>query len=330
MSITPQTSVAGQTMGCVFNIQRFSVHDGRGIRTVVFLCGCPLRCAWCSNPESQLLRPQLAFNPAKCIGPEECGVCGDGCAEHALLINAKGEAPRISVDRDRCTDCGVCARLCSPQALTMLGSYRTVDDILREVQQDSCFYSRSAGGLTVSGGEPLLQPEFLAALLAAARKQGLDTAIETCGEADWSALERVCAHLDGIFFDIKSYDSSRHQQFTGVTNHRILANFERLASTYRRLPIVVRTPVIPGFNDTPRDVIDIASFIRRFPNVSYELLPYHAFGESKYGFLGKAFLMADVRPPATEQMNALREVIPAGLRRDSSAGKQGLQDVTWR
>lgn len=300
-------SVPGsEAVGCVFNIQRFSVHDGPG-------SGCPLRCAWCCNPESQLHSPQLAFNRNKCIGRDECGACLTACQEEAIVT--RGDQPEISVDRARCTNCGACEQSCPSKALEMFGRCMSVDEVIREVQQDTCFYSRSAGGLTVSGGEPLSQPEFTVALLTAARDQGLDTAIETCGHAKWSDLEWVCEHVDGVFYDIKSFDARKHRQFTGVTNQLILENFDRLAGTYTNMPIVVRTPVIPGFNDAAEEIIRIANFIRRFSNVSYELLPYHAFGESKYTLLGRRFPMYDVRPPAVERLSALRDAIPHCLAR---------------
>ena len=301
-----------ETTGCVFNIQRFSVHDGPGIRTLVFLSGCPLRCAWCCNPESQPFGPQLAYNEKKCIGIGECGNCLKVCKEEALL--PKGEPPQIFVDRERCTNCGDCARACPSTALAMFGKYMTVSEILSEVQQDSCFYSRSGGGLTVSGGEALFQPEFTLALLKAAREQGIETAIETCGHAKWEFLDSICKYADSIFYDIKSLDPYKHKQFTGVTNELILQNFRKLVGRYPQLPITVRTPIVPGFNDGLEEVARIARFIGQYCGVTYELMPYHAFGESKYTFLGRRYGLGGIQAPAGKHMRLLRDHINIYLK----------------
>ena len=300
-----------ETTGCVFNIQRFSVHDGPGIRTLVFLSGCPLRCAWCCNPESQTLGPQLAYNEKKCIGIGECGNCLKVCKEEALL--ARGEQPQLFVDRERCTNCGDCAQACPSTALAMYGKYMTVNEILFEVQQDSCFYSRSGGGLTVSGGEPLFQPGFTLALLKAAKELGIETAIETCGQAKWEFLDSICKYVDSIFFDLKSLDPYKHKQFVGVTNELILQNFRMLVSSYPQIPITVRTPIVSGFNDGLEEVAQIARFIAPYYRVAYEMTPYHAFGESKYTFLGRRYGLGGISPPTSEHMRLLRGHIASML-----------------
>ncbi len=316
---------SAETTGCVFNTQRFSVHDGPGIRTLVFLSGCPLRCAWCCNPESQTPGPQLAYNEKKCLSLGECGNCLKVCPEEALL--AKGEPPQVFVDRARCTNCGDCAAACPATALAMFGKYMTVNEILGEVEQDSCFYSRSGGGLTVSGGEPLSQPGFTLALLQGARRLGIETAIETCGHGKWDYLDGLCQHLDSIFYDLKSLDPDKHQEFTGVANELILENFRLLVRAYPQLPITVRTPIIPGFNDGLEEVARIARFIEPYANVTYEMMPYHAFAESKYTFLGRRYTLAGVRPPTSEQMRLLRSHITpgsaAGARRRQGARRAG-------
>jgi len=306
-----QTSeTSSETTGCVFNIQRFSMHDGPGIRSLVFLGGCPLRCAWCCNPESQRLGPQLAYNPNKCIGTDQCRDCLTACKDEALLFTS--DLGHISVNRDRCTNCGACAVVCPSLALQMLGKYMTVSEVLCELQKDSCFYSRSGGGLTVSGGEPLLQPEFTLALLKAAGEMGIETAVETCGHAPWESLESICTHVSSLIFDIKSLDLYKHKQYTHVGNELILQNFSMLVHRFPNLPIIVRTPVVPGFNDDAQEIGKIARFIRPYSNVTYELMPYHAFGASKYTFLGLPYDLCSVRPPTGEHMRVLSSCIALG------------------
>ena len=298
-------SVLQGKTGCVFNIQQFSVHDGPGIRTIVFLSGCPLRCRWCCNPESQICAPQLAFNPRKCIG---AGPCADACFR-ACTPGAIGAHERtILIDRQQCTNCGECAIACPSKALEMLGRYMTVDDVTSAVERDSCFYSRSGGGLTVSGGEPLSQPEFTIALLRAAKAAGMSTAIESSGYGKWEHLETICQQTDSVFYDIKSIDPDKHTLWTGVSNEVILENFKLLARRYPELPIIVRTPVIPSFNDTPDEIGAIIGFVNRFSRATYELMPYHAFGESKYTFLGRRYPMTDASPVASDKMAMLRRV----------------------
>jgi pyruvate formate lyase activating enzyme len=191
----------------------------------------------------------------------------------------------------------------------MLGRYTTVKEVLGAVEEDSCFYARSGGGLTLSGGEPLFQLEFSLEILREAKRLSLDTAVETCGHGTWDGLKEMCALVDCIFYDIKSCDPYKHKQFTGISNEAILDNFEHWAREYLHLPIVVRTPVIPGFNDSSEDVAAIAKFIGGYRNVSHELMPYHAFGASKYTFLGKQYELSEVQPPTTEQMRAFKDTI---------------------
>ena len=200
-----------RTSGPVFNIQRFSLHDGSGIRTLVFLKGCPLRCVWCSNPEGQSCAPQLAYRINRCIGRAACGdACRTVCDVDAIHAAAE---EKVSIAFDRCTACGHCVEVCPSQALRFLGERMSVEDVLRIVEEDSLFYARSGGGLTLSGGEPLLQAAFAAsACSTTAQARGLDTAIETSGCAPWHELERVCHHVNEVFYDVKCLDSSRHRQ----------------------------------------------------------------------------------------------------------------------
>ncbi len=303
--------------GLVFNIQKFSLHDGAGIRTLVFLKGCPLRCAWCSNPEGQFCAPQLAYDERKCIGREACEeACQRTCPVDAIAARDDG---KVEIALDRCNACGECVLVCPPRALERLGDSLTVEEVLAVVEQDGAFYARSGGGLTLSGGEPLAQPAFAARLLEAARARGIDTAVETSGHAHWDDLEAVCRHVNQVFYDVKSMDSERHREGTGVGNERILANLRRLSEAFPELPVVVRTPVIPGFNDSPAEIRAIAAFVGGLPRpVGYELLPYHRFGEAKYRGLGRDYPLRELEPPSPERMAALSRIADEAHR--SSAG----------
>lgn len=271
--------------GIVFNVQKFSVHDGKGIRTLVFLKGCPLRCAWCSNPESQKLAPERAFNPSRCLGAEVCGRCAAACPNGAIeVLNGS-----LCIKRANCKECFACAHACPSGAQSVYGESQSVDTILKRVEEDGVFYSRSGGGLSLSGGEALAQPEFAIALLREARARRINTVLETCGHYAFEHLHEACKHLNSLIFDIKSADTAKHKKFTGVSNERILENFAKICAAYPDLPILVRTPVIPGFNDTEEDIQAIVSSIPRRWNIRYELLAYHRMGQPKYEYIGRKY-----------------------------------------
>ncbi|MBI1960473.1 MAG: glycyl-radical enzyme activating protein [Candidatus Rokubacteria bacterium] len=294
-----------RTEGLVFNIQRFSVHDGPGIRDLVFLKGCPLRCRWCSNPESQDARPEIACNAERCIGMDACGRCRPACPEEAIGT----EGGRIRLDRGRCTRCGQCLEACPAGALRLFGQPMSVEEVVRIAEEDSVFYARSSGGITVSGGEPCQQSRFVEALLRTCRDRGIGTSVETTGHAEWEDVERVCRYAETVLYDVKSLDSGKHRAFTGVPTTLILQNLGLLARAFPATPIVVRTPVVPGFNDTVTDIAAIAEFLRTVPTVrSYELLAYHGFGEGKYAQLGRRYPLGGVTPPPEERMRELRTV----------------------
>lgn len=276
--------------GLVFNIQKFSIHDGAGIRTVVFLKGCPLRCRWCCNPESQSFAPERAFNPARCLGPDACGRCLAACPHGALSVTPGGP---LRFDRARCADCGACVARCPTGAQSVYGEERRVADILAEVEKDDVFYARSGGGLTLSGGEPLARPDFALALLREAKKARLHLSVETCGHYPVDALDAVCPLLDALIFDVKCLDSARHKAFTGQGNERILANLRHVFERYPSLPVRVRTPVIPGFNDSEDDILAIRRLLPDRPHVRYEVLTFHRLGRPKYACLGRPWPMRD-------------------------------------
>jgi pyruvate formate lyase activating enzyme len=293
--------------GLIFNVQKFSLHDGPGIRTIVFLKGCPLACKWCSNPEGRSREIELMHSSERCIGVEECGrMCSSACLEGALHADDDG---RIRVDRSRCNACGECSHLCPSGALEMSGRWMSVSEVLRAVEEDDAFYARSGGGLTVSGGEPLAQGAFVRALLMAARRRGVDTAIETSGLCSWNTMSRVAPHTDRIFFDIKCLDDVKHRIGTGVSNASILENFKKLRHRFPATPVTVRTPIIPGFNDSVADIGAIVRFIAEAGGASsYELLPYHRFGEPKYAKLGRRYLLSEVESLAEGHLRELRSV----------------------
>lgn len=291
--------------GYIFNIQLFSVHDGPGIRTLVFLKGCPLRCKWCSNPESQKPLPELGYNSNKCIGVEKCTKCLDICPEGAI---SKGANDKIIIDRDLCTNCMLCADVCPSKALNIYGQLKSIKQVLNEVEKDSIFYARSGGGISLSGGEPLSQPEFAIELLKEAKNRRMNTAIETCGYTDWKNLEAACQYLNLLIYDIKCMDLEKHKKYTKANNELILENFEKVCDKYPDLPKLVRTPVIPGFNDNEDDIKEIIQFIKNKPNVEYELLSYHKLGTPKYEYLGRDYPLNDAKLDE-EKMNSLRKLV---------------------
>lgn len=278
--------------GYVINIQHYSVHDGPGIRTLVFLKGCPLQCKWCSNPESQRNQAELAYKINKCIGTRECTKCLEACHSGAIK---KSEDNKILIDRNLCEGCHSCVDSCPSKALSVFGKLMSVNEVLKIVEGDSIFYSRSGGGLTLSGGEPLQQASFTIELLKEAKKRRINTSMETCGYTDWHSLENACEFLDTILFDIKCINEDKHIEFTKVSNKIILSNFIKLCERFPSTPKLVRTPVIPGFNDSEEDILEILDFIKGRPNVNYELLTYHRLGQPKYEYIGREYPMGDVK-----------------------------------
>ena len=297
--------------GIVFNIQKFSVHDGPGIRTIIFLKGCSLGCAWCSNPESQRPAPQLAYNAEKCLTVQACKRCRDICPQGALSVAQDG---KMAWDPSLCDQCLICADACPTHALNVYGYEITVDDALGRVEEDEAFYARSGGGVTLSGGEPLFQEEFALALLREARKRHIDTCIETCGNVPWAVLEQAGRYLNSIYYDIKTVDSEAHKKYAGASNELILNNLTRLKETYPGLLVRVRTPVIPGFNDSIEAIGGIVDFIRDMPNVDYELLAYHRMGSPKYGYLGRDYSLSGVDNLPQEKLDELRSFAASRMK----------------
>ena len=279
--------------GLVFDIQRFSLHDGPGIRTTLFLKGCPLRCWWCHNPESQAAGLELIRWPQRCIG---CGACLEACPAGAIT-------PAGDVDPARCTLCGACVDACHAQARQLVGRDMTVAQALAELERDRPFYDQSGGGVTISGGEPLAQPDFLLALLRACRQADLHTALDTCGHAPWPLLDAVRPYVGLFLYDLKLIDPGRHRQVTGVSNELILDNLRALAAHGHRL--ILRLPVIPGVNDDDDNIRRVAALaaIERV-----DLLPYHRTALDKYrrprtgGFETRPYPHPDLAPPTPDRL----------------------------
>ena len=294
--------------GIVFNIQRFSIHDGPGIRTTVFFKGCSLRCFWCHNPEGLRLAPEVQFFPERCIA---CGECVAACENNAQELTG---ATRI-YHRDLCQMCGRCIETCYAEGLQLTGKTMSVDEVVGEIMQDRAFYDTSGGGVTLSGGEPLLQKEFAYAVLARCRAEGIATAIETTANCRWEDLVELLPVTNLVMMDIKHMDSAKHRAATGVKNERILANAARLAEI--GTPLIFRTPVVPGVNDTPAEIAAIAAFVHQITlagqqnghytdsQPTYELLPFHQLASSKYHSLGLQYAAEGLQAPSRELMHAL-------------------------
>lgn len=290
--------------GMIFDIQRFSIHDGSGIRTLVFMKGCPLDCLWCCNPESQSTTPELMLFPSRCIG---CGACREACQNQAV---APGGAGVLVTDRSLCRVCGRCVEVCPVEARALRGRVISVEEVLREVERDEIFYRTSGGGVTVSGGEPLLQAAFVAELLKACRCQGISTAIETCGHAPWEDFVLVLAHTDTVLFDIKHVDPIAHRRFTGVGNELILANLGRVVRSGTH--VVLRLPLVPGCTADADTVRAVATLARELGIAELHLLPYHRLGESKYQALGRSYLPQGLTPSSAEEMQGLKRIAEDG------------------
>jgi pyruvate formate lyase activating enzyme len=284
-----------ETRGLVFDIQRFALHDGPGIRTTVFLKGCPLRCLWCHNPESQSFRPQIGFKTDRC---QHCLACVAVCP-HGAQREAQG---RHVMDQAHCQVCQRCLPVCAYAALRLIGEERSVGEVLAEALKDRAYYERSGGGLTLSGGEPLGQFAFARDLLAAARAAGLHTCLDTTGFDRWEHLAALLPLVDLFLYDYKATDADEHRRLTGVSNGRILANLHRLYG--QGAAIVLRCPLVPGINDGPAHMQGIAALARHYPNlVGVEILPYHNMGRHKAAEVGMAPVLDDL-PSADEQTQA--------------------------
>jgi len=292
--------------GLVFNIQKYSVHDGPGIRTTVFLKGCPLQCPWCHNPEGRSHHREIVVLESRCIG---CGQCRLAC-RYGTVVPGAGPLPART---EQCALCGACVEACPTSARQIVGQKLSVSQVLEAVLQDQIFYEESGGGVTFSGGEPLSQPEFLRALLAACRDRGIHTTVDTCGLAQPDDVLAVAALTDLFLYDLKFMDDAKHRRYAGVSNALILENLKALGRAQSR--IWLRVPVIPGINDAPADLQAAARFAATVSGVQQvHLLPFHRTGLPKARRLGQDNGLAGVQPPSDEAMSRAVDIFAnAGL-----------------
>jgi pyruvate formate lyase activating enzyme len=284
----------------VTNIQGYSIHDGPGIRTVVFLKGCGLECQWCSNPECISPQPEVGFIKNLCT---KCGKCAEVCPDGALIYE-EGELPRI--DRERCSGCGACSSVCSYKAIVLYGEQMNADEVFDAVNRDKMFYQTSDGGVTVSGGEPLMQPQFVCDLFEKCRRADIHTCVETSGYIAESALRQVLPYTDLVLYDLKHLNSEKHRQYTGKPNDLILSNAKIVAAS--GVETLFRMPLIPKINDDMQNIKMTAEFLHELGNntLRIELMPYHRLGKGKYESLDKEFHLSEILSPEPNKIDSVK------------------------
>ena len=280
----------------IFDIKHFAVHDGPGIRTTVFLKGCPLRCAWCHSPESQNMIPDLLLNSEKCIG---CKSCVDICPTNAIL------SPGL-INKTACNLCGACTDICYAGAVEKIGNLITTDEVLSTVEKDRDLLLNSGGGVTLSGGEPLAQPSFAIDLLRRLKESGYHNALDTSGYTSWSVLEQALNYTDLVLFDLKHLDPVKHRQYTGKNNKLILENLNQASKLGKR--IWIRVPLIPGLNDDPEHLTALARHLQCLRVERTYFLPYHSLGVSKYESLGRKYTLS-IKPHSLDQLKQVKKQV---------------------
>ncbi len=290
-----------ELQGTVCSLERFATHDGPGIRTLVYLKGCPLRCRWCSSPHTQRKESEILHDARRC---QECGKCVEDCPAGAPFFSSTGG---IEIDRRSCTACGECVSFCPNQAREITGSQMTVEDLFNEIEKDSIFYRRSNGGVTVGGGEATVQAEFVAAFLQRCKQAYMHTALETCGYVKWEKLSNILEHVDLLYLDLKHMDEKAHRAYTGVSNRLILENAQKASELCE---MIVRIPIVPGYTDSEENILATARFVRQLGEKvqRIELLPYHKLGSHRYNQLGMMYGLADIEEPSMEDMDRLMKI----------------------
>lgn len=286
--------------GLVFLIQRYSVQDGPGLRTTVFMKGCPLRCQWCQNPESLKPYPELMSRDTKCL---LLGKCVEACPVGAITLDPQKSR---KINWVRCNLCFKCVDACPAKALSKVGEYMTVEEVMAEIERDELFYQRSGGGITISGGEPLLQWQFVYRLLKACKRRHLHTALDTCGYAPWTTLRKVLEYVDLVLYDIKHMEPKAHKEATGKSNRLILSN-ARMTSLQTK--VWLRIPLIPGFNDSEENLAKLSRLGREIVAEKISILPYHRLAEEKYKQLGKRYTLVGLEPPSQEHLQEIQKFI---------------------
>lgn len=288
-----------QNKGLIFDLQKFSIHDGPGIRTLIFMKGCPLRCLWCSNPESQNSFKEIIYLKNNCI---QCKGCLIECPLGAI------NPETFEIDREICNNCGYCVKVCPVNAKKLVGTIYNIDELIKRVEEDRIIYRNSGGGVTVGGGEPVLQYKFVAEFLKECRRLNINTAIETSGFTKWEQLEEVLNHTDYLYFDLKHLNPDTHKKLTGQTNELILQN--ALKANKKKTSMVIRIPIIPNYNDNKDNIRETARFVASMENpCKIELLPYHALGAYKYVWLGKKYLLDHLTSPHENEIEELTEIV---------------------
>lgn len=280
------------------NIQKFSVHDGPGIRTTVFFKGCPLKCWWCHNPESQKQNHEIIYFQERCT---RCGVCVKRCEENAIEIKDN----IVITDKDKCNLCGKCCDFCQSNAREYVGKEFTVRELMKEIIKDEAFYDESGGGVTFSGGEPLIYADFLKEVLQACNTRGIHTTVDTCGYAEWANFEKILGKVDLFLYDLKLMNDEKHKKYTGVGNKLILENLNRLSE--RGCNIFIRMPIIAGVNDDDEHINESICYLSNLNIIQVNLLPYHKMGMDKYKRLKMEYKLSGMEKPSDEKMNEIAE-----------------------
>jgi pyruvate formate lyase activating enzyme len=297
----------GEPSGLVYNIQKYTIHDGPGIRTEIFFKGCPLSCPWCSNPEGMSAKPEIGVYPAKCMSSAKCGWCLKACPRRdasPIVFDENGILMRVAQD-EYCTECQKCVDVCPGRAIMIWGRDMTIPELMDVIEEDRSFYERSGGGVTLNGGEILMQWEFCSLLLKSCKDAGIGTCVETAFFGNPEYARAVCEYADLAITDIKMMDAGKHKEYMGADNRLILSNIKMIASTGK--PLVIRTPVISGINDSDEEILAIGRYIKEELGssvIQYQLLPYRKMGVEKYATLSREYPMEDYEAPEREVWEA--------------------------